>query len=175
MNSASDSLKPLEVQELTADAFAEFGDVIELGEQPTVVINRGNCDRFSDLAKLSFIDDGRCGISLFQAKPYKLPHTLDLLERHPLGSQAFIPMHKQPFLVITAPDAGGNPGKPMAFATNGRQAVNYHRNTWHGVLTPVGTEGLFAIVDRIGGYGSNLQEHDLQKPWCIVDTNRLLA
>jgi len=74
------------------------------------------------------------GISLFQAKPYTLPHTLDLVERHPLGSQAFIPMHTEPFLVVVAPDDHGVPGKPIAFATNGQQAVNYHRNTWHGVL-----------------------------------------
>ena len=174
MTHVSDSHRRLEVVALTEQSFAPFGDVIELSEPPTAIINRGNCKRYSDLAKLSFMDDGQCGISLFQATPYQLPHTLDLLERHPLGSQAFIPMHTQPFLVIVAPDEAGVPGDAVAFATNGRQAVNYHRNTWHGVLTPVGTEGLFAVVDRIGGRGSNLEEHDLQIPWCIVDTNRLL-
>lgn len=139
------------------------------------MINRGNCARFSDLAELSFTEGGQSGISLFQAKPYALPHTLDLLERHPLGSQAFIPMHTEPFLVIVAPDEGGAPGKPLAFATNGRQAVNYHRNTWHGVLTPVGTERLFAVVDRIGGTGNNLEEHSLAAPWRIVDSSLLLT
>ncbi len=163
------------VQPLMVAAFAEFGDVIELGDVPTVMINRGNCARFSDLATLSFVEDGRCGISLFQAKPYAMPHTLDLLERHPLGSQAFIPMHTQPFLVIVAPDDKGIPGQAVAFATNGRQAVNYHRNTWHGVLTPVGTEGLFAVVDRIGGQGNNLQEHNIASPFRIVDSDQLLA
>lgn len=165
----------VEIQGLTESAFTAFGDVIELAGEPTAMINRGKCARYSDLAKLSFIDEGQCGISLFQAKPYGLPHTLDLMERHPLGSQAFIPMHKEPFLVIVAADESGVPGKPMAFATSGSQAVNYHQNTWHGVLTPVGTESLFAVVDRIGGLGDNLQEHTLAAPWHIVDTQRLLS
>lgn len=175
MSCVAEPVRKVDVQALQAKAFAAFGDVIEIGAVPTTLINKGNCERFTDLANLSFIDDGQCGISLFQAKPYSMPHTLDLLERHPLGSQAFIPMHTQPFLVIVAADADGVPGDPMAFATNGRQAVNYHRNTWHGVLTPVGTEGLFAVVDRIGGRGSNLQEHDLLNPCCIVDSKALLA
>ena len=175
MNPTSKPVRTLNLQMLQAKAFTPFGDVIELRDPPSVVINRGNCNRYTDLANLSFLDHGQCGISLFQAKPYCMPHTLDLLERHPLGSQAFIPMHGQPFLVIVAPDDDGVPGDPLAFATNGSQAVNYHRNTWHGVLTPVGTEGLFAVVDRIGGQGSNLQEHDLPNPWCIVDPKGLLT
>ena len=165
----------IDVQRLTRAGFSGYGDVIELAEEPSEVINRGHCDRYTDLANLSFTEGGQCGISLFQAKPYVLPHTLDLLERHPLGSQAFIPMHKEPFLIIVAPDNNGMPGEPVAFATSGSQAVNYHRNTWHGVLTPVGREGLFAVVDRIGGTGSNLEEHTLNTPFRIVDTNRLLA
>jgi len=164
----------LNVQSLTDGAFNAFGDVIELSAEPTLMINRGNCARYSDLAKLSFAEGGQCGVSLFHAQPYALPHNLDLLERHPLGSQAFIPMHTEPFLVIVAADEDGVPGKPAAFATNGRQAVNYHRNTWHGVLTPVGKNGLFAIVDRIGGTGNNLEEHTLKVPWRIIDSSRLL-
>jgi len=169
------AMNELEVEALTAAKFNAFGDVIELSDAPTVMINRGNCARFSDLAKLSFIEGGQSGISLFQAKPYTLPHTLDLVERHPLGSQAFIPMHTEPFLVVVAPDDHGVPGKPIAFATNGQQAVNYHRNTWHGVLTPVGTNGMFAVVDRIGGLGDNLEEHTLDAPWCIKDSSQLLT
>ena len=169
------SVNDLVVNPLSASSFGAFGDVIELSGEPSAIINSGNCARYNDLAELSFIEGGQCGISLFQAKPYKLPHTLDLLERHPLGSQAFIPMHREPFLVIVAPDQQGVPGQPVAFATSGRQAVNYHRNTWHGVLTPVGNDGLFAVVDRIGGLGSNLQENVLDTPWRIVDSSQLLT
>jgi len=165
----------ISIQPLTAEAFAPFGDVIELSDTPSVMINRGNCARFHDLAKLSFTEGGEAGISLFQAKPYTLPHSLDLVERHPLGSQAFLPMQTQPFLVIVASDENGAPGKPLAFVTNGCQGVNYHRNTWHGVLTPVAEPGQFAVVDRIGGNGNNLEEFDIADPWLIEDVHNLFG
>jgi ureidoglycolate lyase len=102
--------------------------------------------------------DGRAGISIFNAQPRTLPYTCDLLERHPDGSQAFIPMTQHPFLVIVAPDEDGSPGTPQAFITKPGQAINLHRGTWHGVLIPLHAPGLFAVVDRIGS-GANLQEH----------------
>lgn len=149
-------------QPLTAQAFRPFGDVIELRERPDKLINAGLCGRHHDLAQLDFAG-GRAGISLFDAEPRSLPHTLDLLERHPQGSQAFLPLHAHPFLVIVAPDEEGRPGVPVAFMTNGRQGVNYGRGTWHGVLAPVEEGRLFAVVDRIGD-GANLEEHHLDRP-----------
>ena len=80
-----------------------------------------------------------------------------MMERHPEGSQAFIPMSMDPFLVIVAPDQGGAPGLPRAFLTEAGQAINFHRGTWHGVLTPLVAPGLFSVVDRIGD-GANLEE-----------------
>ena len=86
----------------------------------------------------------------------------------PEGSQAFIPMTHQAFLVIVAPDEGGKPGLPRAFATLPGQAVNYHRGTWHGVLTPLQGPGLFAVVDRIGE-GINLEEYWFDTPYEVVE------
>lgn len=137
-------------QPLTAEAFAPFGDVLDLKDAPDKLINAGLCGRHHDLALLDFGPGGRAGISLFDAQPRALPYRLDLLERHPEGSQAFLPMTQNPFLVIVAPDAGGRPGVPLAFLTAPGQGVNYHRGTWHGVLTPLHAPGLFAVVDRIG-------------------------
>lgn len=148
---------------LTADAFAPFGDVLEATGAPDRIINEGLCGRFHDRARLDFGPDGRAGISLFKAEPRALPYRLTLLERHPLGSQAFIPMAHEPFLVIVAPDAGGKPGAPLAFLTTPGQAINFLRGTWHGVLTPLGAPGLFAVIDRIGE-GPNLEEHRLAVP-----------
>ena len=101
-------------------------------------INDGMCDRFHDRARMEFTVDGRAGISVGYGRPYPLPHAFDLMERHPLGSQAFVPMAEDPFLVVVAPDEGGRPGRPLAFLTRPGQGVNYLRNTWHGVLTPLG-------------------------------------
>jgi len=148
---------------LTAAAFAPFGDVLQLGDQFRL-INAGLCERHHDLAQLDFGPDGRAGVSVFNAQPRSLPYDFDLIERHPDGSQAFIPMTQNPFLVIVAhgPDTA-----PLAFITTPGQAINLHRGTWHGVLTPLHAPGLFAVVDRIGPT-PNLEEYRYPKKWRIT-------
>ena len=163
------------IQPLTSEGFAPFGDVLEVSSEPTMMINQGLCGRHHDLAQLDFMpsDDGeqdnadaRAGISLFDAQPRSLPYQLDMMERHPLGSQAFLPMSMTSFLIITAPDADGQPGVPVAFESKPGQGINFHRNIWHGVLTPLHEPGLFAVIDRIGA-GNNLQEHWFKRPYII--------
>ena len=156
----------IRIQPLTTDAFAPFGDVIDCAGQPDKIINQGLCGRFHDRASMDFGPGGRAGISVFRAEPRRLPLTLDMVERHPEGSQAFIPMSEHPFLVIVAPDEGGAPGEPLAFETSPGQAVNYFRGTWHGVLTPLHAPGLFAVVDRIGAT-PNLEEHWFEAPFLV--------
>lgn len=154
---------------LTAEAFAPFGEVLEAEGAPDRIINAGMCGRFHDRATLDFGTEtgGRPGISIFKAIPRALPYTFDLLERHPEGSQAFVPMTADPFLVIVAPDAGGRPGRPRAFLTSGAQAINFRRGTWHGVLTPLAEPGLFAVIDRIGTT-ANLEEVILDTPVTVT-------
>lgn len=150
---------------LTQHAFAPFGDVLEAEGPADRLINQDLCERFHDRAILDF-GTGRAGISIFNAQPRDLPLDLTMMERHPEGSQAFLPMHKHPYLVIAAENVRGNPGTPQAFLAAPGQGVNYHRNTWHGVLTPLRSPGLFAVVDRIGD-GDNLEEHWFSIPWRI--------
>ena len=156
----------IQCQPLTAEAFAPFGDVLECVGDPDKLINAGMCGRFHDRARMDF-GDGQAGVSLFKATPRALPYTLDLLERHPEGSQAFIPMSEHSFLVTVALDDYGVPGQPVAFLTAPGQGINLHRGTWHGVLTPLHAPGLFAVVDRIGP-GANLQEFSLDPPYRVV-------
>ncbi len=152
---------------LTAAAFAAFGDVLETGGE-SHPINDGMCDRFHDLARMEFTGEGaRAGISIGYGRPYPMPLVFSLVERHPLGSQAFVPMTEDPFLVIVAPDKDGRPGTPRAFLTGPGQGVNYLRNVWHGVLTPLRRPARFLIVDRIGP-GNNLQEHRYDAPWTVT-------
>ncbi|SFG93106.1 ureidoglycolate lyase [Palleronia marisminoris] len=155
----------IRAQLLTAEAFAPFGDVLEARGAPDKQINQGLCGRFHDRAALDF-DGGRAGISLFKAEPRKLPLTLEMVERHPDGSQAFLPMSQDPFLIVVAPGGGGKPGRPTAFVTAPGQGVNYFRGVWHGVLSPLCAPGLFAVVDRIGE-GPNLEEHWFDEPYMI--------
>ena len=156
----------LTLSALTAEAFAPFGDVLDVSGTPDKIINQGLCGRHHDRATLDF-GDGRAGISLFKAEPRHLPMTLDMVERHPEGSQAFLPMSRDPFLVVVAPDEGGTPGRPLAFLTAPGQGVNYHRGVWHGVLSPLHDPGLFAVIDRIGD-GPNLEEHWFDHPFLIT-------
>lgn len=158
-------------EQLTHEAFAPFGDILDAAGSPDRLINAGMCGRYHDLAALDFGPDGRAGISIFDAAPRSLPYTLDLLERHPEGSQAFVPMTAAPFLVIVAPDEDGIPGRPRAFMTAPMQAVNFHRGTWHGVLTPLASPGIFAVIDRIGTT-PNLDEHPLERPYVIRASGR---
>lgn len=153
-------------QPLIATAFAPFGDVLDCSGTPDKMINAGLCGRYHDRATLDF-GDGRAGLSFFDARPRSLPYTCDLLERHPEGSQAFLPLHENPFLVIVATDENGTPGSPLAFVTNGEQGINLYRGTWHGVLTPLAAPGRFAVLDRIGD-GPNLQEHPLDQPVTVL-------
>ena len=160
--------RDIHIEPLTAAAFAPYGDVIEAAGAPTVMINRGKCGRYNDLAKLDMAGpEGRPAISIFDAEPYHLPLVLDMVERHPLGSQAFLPLSAEPFLVVVAADRDGVPVEPRAFLTDPGQGVNYHRGTWHGVVTPLGRAQLFAVVDRLGE-GSNLEEHWFDEPYRIL-------
>lgn len=157
--------RTLTARPLTAEAFAPFGEVIDASGVPDRLINEGRCERFHDRARLDIAD--RAGISVFRSASVRLPHEFRLVERHPLGSQAFLPMTPHPFLVIVAPDEDGRPGTPLAFVTAPGQAVNIGRNVWHGVLTPLADPGLFAVVDRCGE-GPNLEEYTWDEPWTVV-------
>ena len=159
--------REIKCEPLTAEAFEPFGDVIECAGGPDKIINAGMCGRYHDRAAMEFGEDGRAGISLFNATPRSLPYSLDLMERHPEGSQAFIPMSEHGFLVTVALDENGRPGTPRAFLTSAGQAINIYANTWHGVLTPLHNPGLFAVVDRIGDT-PNLEEISLDPPYVVV-------
>ncbi len=155
------------IKPMSAAAFAPFGDLIDYEREPDYAINQGMCDRYHALAHTDVAAEGGCAvISLGRGKTYELPLKLEMMERHPLGSQAFIPLQPDPFLVVVAPDEAGSPGTPLAFMTAPGQGVNYHRNTWHSVLTPLTTPADFLIVDREGG-GKNLEEHFFEKPYTV--------
>ena len=159
--------RTVSTEPLTAEAFRPFGDVLEAAGTPDKLINQGLCGRFHDRARLHFGPGGRAGISVFQAEARALPHRLEMVERHPDGSQAFVPMGAKPFLMIVAEDDSGRPARPRAFLTTPGQGVNILRNTWHGVLTPLSAPGLFAVVDRIGAT-ANLEEHWFGDPWEVA-------
>ena len=156
----------LQTQPLTTNAFKAFGEIIDATGVPDKIINQGLCGRHHDLAKLDFTS-GKAGISVFNAEARSLPFKLEMMERHPEGSQAFIPMHQYPFLIIVSHDKNGVPDTPISFISKPAQGINIFKNTWHGVLCPLHSPGLFAVIDRIGE-GPNLEEHWFKKVWTII-------
>ena len=156
------------IEPLTREAYAPFGQVIEIDGAHHYPINGGMTERYHDLAKVELAGvHPRPLVSIARGQPYSLPLTLKMVERHPLGSQAFYPLAQRPFLSIVCPDEGGIPGTPRAFMCSPGQGINMAMNTWHGVLTPLGEVSDFLIVDR-GGEGNNLEEYFFDQPWIIV-------
>jgi len=160
-----DNDRIIRAEPLTADAFGAWGEVLETTGEPDRIINEGRCGRWHEQGRLDV--EGRAGISIFRSQSVRLPYAFRLVERHPLGSQAFLPMTEHPFLVIVAPDEGGQPGRPRAFVTAPGQGINLRRGAWHGVLTPLADPGLFAVVDRCAE-GPNLEEYRWDQDWTVI-------
>jgi len=151
----------LEVELLTKAGFAPFGDVIEVEGAERRLINNGTTERFHDLARVEATGtDARVLINIFRGQFFETPIDILMLERHPFGSQAFIPLNGRPFLVVVAEDNDGKPARPRAFLARGDQGVNYWRNVWHHPLVSLEATSDFLIVDR-AGQEDNLQEYYL--------------
>lgn len=156
---------PLRVEALTREAFAPFGDVIEAASAAqTYAINGGTTTRFHDLARIDADrDGGRPVLSLFHAQPRELPFAITLLERHPLGSQAFVPLSQRPYLVVVAEDPAG---APRAFLARDGQGVNYRAGTWHHPLLALDEVSDFLVIDRAGP-GNNCDEVELSSTFTV--------
>ena len=144
---------------LTAAAFEPFGDVIQIEDAQALVINEGYADRFDDLARLDLTRDGGVPcLSIFRAKARDLPVSIRMLERHPLGSQAFVPLSGHDYLIVVAPaDDDPHFDGLRAFHARANQGVNYHRGIWHHPLLALYSEDDFLVIDRRGP-GGNLDE-----------------
>jgi ureidoglycolate lyase len=155
----------LPIEPLRAETFRAFGEVIEAGgSAQQFVINEGFATRFHDLAKVDVgADAGQVGLSIFQAQPRTLPLQLCVMERHPLGSQAFVAMSELPFLVVVAPPSARlQVDQIRCFLAAACQGVNYARGTWHHPLIALERPSQFLVIDRCGGSGSNLDEVDVR-------------
>jgi len=149
----------LAIEPLTAAAFATFGEVVEAGAGAELV-NAGTARQYADLAAIDVAaEDGRPRVSLYRSERRDWPVAIRMLERHPLGTQLFMPLSGDPFVVVVAPP-GAVPvrGAVRGFLTNGRQGVNYRRGTWHHPLIALAAAREFLVLDR-GGPGANCEEY----------------
>ena len=148
----------LVAEPLTAAGFAPFGDVIEAGGDSRP-INQGKGRRFPDLAQLDLdAEGGHAAVSIVTCVAEARPVPLRLMERHPLGTQVFMPLNGQRYLVVVAP-AGQAPGVSdfRAFVADGHQGINYHRGVWHHPMIALDADCAFVEVHR-GGPGANCDE-----------------
>ncbi|HNP36795.1 MAG TPA: ureidoglycolate lyase [Woeseiaceae bacterium] len=158
-------LKPLP---LTKERFAAYGDVIETGQVEPGSMNDARFERYNDLCSLD-AGDGRIAVSIACSRtPSSLPHRVDMVERHPLGSQAFIPLTQSRLYIVVAPAAENvETADLVAFESNGRQGINYHRGTWHMPLLALESGQRYLIIDRAAG-APNCDIHRLDEPVLLL-------
>jgi len=148
---------------ITKENFSGFGDLISSENIEPIDINAGYAKRFDDLANINTIKDkGKTIVSIFSALKRKFPMKIDMMEKHPLGSQAFIPMKETTFLVFVAPP-GDFPeiNKIKSFIIPPKNGINYKPGVWHFPL--ISTEDTdFLVIDRKGS-GDNLIIHNFDK------------
>lgn len=159
----------LSVRVLTREAFAAFGDVVETTGAYHYPINEGTTERFHDLCEVDVArDHGRPLVNIFRGQGWAPPIAIKMVERHPLGSQAFIPLSSRPFLIVVAENGeGGAPGPLHAFISTGHQGVSYRRGVWHHPLLALETTSDFVVIDR-GGPGKNLDEFRFAEPFAVI-------
>ena len=160
----------LTLQPLTPEAFAPFGEVIEASSaRRHFPINAGTTTRYHALALADVDAAGRVGLSIFRGQAFALPLALRVIERHPLGSQAFVPMSGRPWVVVVGPPGPApTPDALRAFLCRGDQGVQYARGTWHHPLIALEAESDFLVVDRVGE-GHNCDEVALPEGAVWVD------
>lgn len=149
-------------QPLTAAAFAPFGDVLQAKGVTPKLINQGNTQKFANLATVSMASSDHAQISIYRSSAIDLPFKIEFLERHPLGSQAFYPLHERPFPIIVAlPASTPQAGTIRAFMTNGRQGINIHPGVWHHYQLTLEQDSDYIVIDR-SGPGANCDEHQFE-------------
>jgi len=159
-------IKPIEINKSN---FAPYGDLISTENITPIDINAGYAKRFDNLADLNTSkDNGKTIVSIFSALKRTFPMKIDMMEQHPLGSQAFMPMKETTFLSLVAP-LGKTPDidKIQSFIIPPNHGVNYKAGIWHFPL--ISTEDTnFLVIDR-KGKGENLIIHKFEKEKIILN------
>lgn len=158
----------IQLQSLTPAAFAPFGDVMEVNNSNDhFPINYGLTERHHRLADIDVADEGGSAvINIFRSKPVTLPFKIKIMERHPLGSQAFTMLSGQPYISVVAPKGEFNADNMQAFLVQPNQSINYHKGTWHHYCLCLNAVCDLLVVDRKGP-GQNCDEEKIDSSQII--------
>ena len=159
-------MNTINIEKLSREKFRPFGDIIETKSRQYELINNNQCQKFNELSTVKIKNNDPIAFSIFESQGKKLPIQLDFLEKHPLASQAFMPLHYKQFLITVAEEYNDRPANLKAFMTDGIQGININPNIWHGVLCPVPERGRFLVVDRLDTK-DNLQIFKFKEPFII--------
>ena len=151
-------------KKITRKNFKKFGDLISTKKIKPINVNNGYAKRFNNLCRINTsLKKGNTIMSIFSAKKRRFPMKIDMMEKHPLGSQAFVPMSETKFLVFVAPKGKKpNTKKIESFIVPKLNGINYKPGIWHFPL--ISTKNMnFLVIDRKGGTGNNLVIHSFKK------------
>ena len=156
------------IEPLSSVAFRAFGDIISVTDATQHhPINHGHSERYHDLAELELTaNNGRAAVSIFRSTPLPLPLTITQLERHPLSSQAFVPLGSEPYLLVVAPAGELDETAIRVFLAQPDQGVNYHAGTWHHFNLALNATSDFLVIDRVGE-SPNCDEQALNTPFTL--------
>ena len=154
---------------ITKENFKKFGDMITTADIKPIEINNGYAKRYDGIANLNTKkDNGESTISIFSALRRSFPMKIDMMEKHPLGSQAFIPMIDTSFLIFVAPQGEKpNINKIESFVVPKQTGINYKPGVWHFPLISLKNMN-FLVIDR-KGKGENLIIHKFKKEKIILN------
>jgi ureidoglycolate lyase len=166
----------LKISVLSKNNFGPYGEVIELKDAEKLIINQGTTTRFNALSTVDVVtENGEPILSIFEAQRRPEPIKLEVMERHPLGSQAFFPLSRDGWLVVVCKSnsSGDEPDLSTVecFFAEGDQGVNYFKGTWHHPLIVLEESQKFLVVDRQGD-GCNLNEFFIDNIDIKIDFDR---
>lgn len=145
-------LRTVIAEPLSEEAFCPFGEIVEVAAAGVVqTINAGTCLKHASAVQLDYeAEGGRAALHIYHVRPLPLPIRIERFERHNLGSQTFLPLNGNPYLVVVAPPGEFSIGAVRVFEASGTQGVTYRRGTWHHFCLALDAESRFVVIDREG-------------------------
>lgn len=141
----------LPARPLNASDFALYGDVLELSRRNGQPINAGTSQRMDLPSELNLSQQGGAPVlAVFRAQAQAPEGPWDMMERHQLGSQTFVPLAGARCVVLVAlGEQAPDRATFAAFQVSGVQGFTLKPGTWHHPLIAI-DDGDFLVLERQG-------------------------